>query len=228
MNNETYRNNRRELVDVISFLSQKGWVPATSSNFSAKIDDDHIAISRSGVDKSLFCEDDLILIDSSGVVIHPPHERSSAETLIHTVLYEHFVDTHCVLHTHSINGTLLSRLISKTQESLKEGLLGTYFEGYEVQKAFWGTVTHEGRIILPVFPNDQDMVAFSERLRNFLQAETKFETLYGFLIDGHGLYTWGRNIAEAKRHIEAFEFLMECDLRERQLGSKAISQRAQS
>jgi ribulose-5-phosphate 4-epimerase/fuculose-1-phosphate aldolase len=32
----------------------------------------------------------------------------------------------------------------------------------------------------------------------------------GFLLAGHGLYTWGKNIAEAKRHIEVFEFLFEC------------------
>ena len=124
VNKEIYRKNRRELTEVISFLSQKGWVPATSSNFSAKVDAEHISISRSGVDKSLFTEDDLILVNTSGAVLHPKGERSSAETLIHTTLYKHFETMRCVLHTHSIHGTMLSRVISKQQEFIQEGLLG--------------------------------------------------------------------------------------------------------
>lgn len=218
VDNDTYRIQRKELVQVIRYLSQKGWVPATSSNFSTKIDNSHISISRSGVDKSEFVEDDLIVIDFDGDVLFPKGERSSAETLIHTALYNHFENINCVLHTHSVNGTLLSRAISKKSECLAEGQLGTYFEGYEVQKAFWGTRSHEGRIFLPVFPNSQDMVAFSRDLSLFLQSNT--EPLYGFLIVGHGLYTWGRTVSESKRHIEAFEFLMECDLKERTLGLK--------
>ena len=218
MDNDTYRSHRKELVEVIHYLSQKGWVPATSSNFSTKIDDAHISISRSGVDKSEFTEDDLIIIDFDGEVLFPKGDRSSAETLIHTTIYNHFDNINCVLHTHSVNGTLLSRAIFKQNEYIMESQLGTFFEGYEVQKAFWGTKSHEGKIVLPVFPNSQDMVAFSQELSLFLQSNT--EPLYGFLIVGHGLYTWGRSISESKRHIEAFEFLMECDLMERQLGLK--------
>ena len=29
------------------------------------------------------------------------------------------------------------------------------------------------------------------------------------LVAGHGLYTWGRDLAEAERHVEVFEFLFE-------------------
>lgn len=218
MDNDTYRIHRKELVDVIRYLSQKGWVPATSSNFSTKIDAHHISISRSGVDKSEFMEDDLIVINFDGEVLFPRGERSSAETLIHTAIYNHFENVNCVLHTHSVNGTLLSRVISKQNEYVAEGQLGTYFKGYEVQKAFFGTKSHEGKIFLPVFPNSQDMIVFSQELSLFLQSNT--EPIYGFLIVGHGLYTWGRSISESKRHIEAFEFLMECDLMERRLGLK--------
>jgi methylthioribulose-1-phosphate dehydratase len=41
--------------------------------------------------------------------------------------------------------------------------------------------------------------------------------LYGYLIEGHGLYTWGRDMAEAERHVEAFEFLLACELDLRRL-----------
>jgi methylthioribulose-1-phosphate dehydratase len=39
----------------------------------------------------------------------------------------------------------------------------------------------------------------------------------GYLIRGHGLYTWGPRMADALRHVEAFEFLFECELKTRSL-----------
>ncbi|MET1163044.1 MAG: class II aldolase/adducin family protein, partial [Pseudoxanthomonas sp.] len=41
-----------------------------------------------------------------------------------------------------------------------------------------------------------------------------------YLIDGHGLYAWGRDMAEARRHLEAFEFLFHCELELRKLGCR--------
>jgi methylthioribulose-1-phosphate dehydratase len=41
--------------------------------------------------------------------------------------------------------------------------------------------------------------------------------LSGYLIAGHGLYAWGRDLAEARRHLEAFEFMLACELEPRRL-----------
>jgi methylthioribulose-1-phosphate dehydratase len=38
---------------------------------------------------------------------------------------------------------------------------------------------------------------------------------HGFLIRRHGLYTWGQDLAEAKRHLETLEFLFEAIERKR-------------
>ena len=151
MDNDTYRIHRKELVDVIRYLSQKGWVPATSSNFSTKIDAHHISISRSGVDKSEFMEDDLIVIDFEGEVLFPKGERSSAETLIHTAIYNHFENIDCVLHTHSVNGTLLSRLISNRNEYIEKdqliSLRGTLVPATTINKAI-GSIPILGKILV--------------------------------------------------------------------------------
>jgi methylthioribulose-1-phosphate dehydratase len=42
-------------------------------------------------------------------------------------------------------------------------------------------------------------------------------TVHGYLIGGHGFYTWGESVDAALRHVEAFEFLFECELRMRGL-----------
>ena len=87
------------------------------------------------------------------------------------------------------------------------------FDGYELQKAFHGNTTHEGTMDLPVFPNTQDMPELAARVDAALDAGP----LWGYLIDGHGLYAWGRTMAEARRHLEAFEFLLGCELDLRRL-----------
>ena len=41
--------------------------------------------------------------------------------------------------------------------------------------------------------------------------------MWGYLIEGHGMYAWGRDLGEARRHLEAFEFLLACELEMRKL-----------
>src|SRR4051812_43999871 len=100
------------LTETIRFFNQKGWSPATSTNYSVRsTDPQKYIISRSGVDKSLFTVTDLILIGPEGEILAPfnlPGIKSSAETEIHTAIYRLFPEVNCVLHTHSLLGTVLS------------------------------------------------------------------------------------------------------------------------
>lgn len=189
-----------ELMETILFFSQKGWAPATSTNYSVRSENrDQYIITRSGVDKSKFKLSDLILIDSEREILSPfnrPGVKSSAETEIHTEIYKRFPDTNCVLHTHSVLGTVLSHTMAKENEVV--------FEGLELLKGLEGNMTHEMKAVLPIVPNSQDI---QEILKNM---DGRYESIHGFLIAGHGLYSWGKDIASAKRHIETYEFLFEC------------------
>lgn len=190
-----------ELVAAIGFFNQKGWSPATSTNYSARSQTPgKIIISRSGVDKSNFSLEDLILIDQSGNIdplFQKPGLKSSAETEIHTALYQQYPQINCVLHTHSVLGTVLSHTLKKEMR----------FEGLEILKGLDGNSTHEITEILPIVPNSQEMPVIMKSLETYLKSA---HNMHGFLIAGHGLYTWGKDIATAKRHIETFEFLFEC------------------
>lgn len=190
-----------ELVNTIRFFNQKGWSPATSTNYSVRsqINKDEYIISRSGVDKSQFSISDLILINPEGEILPPfnqPGLKSSAETEIHTTLYRIFPQTNCILHTHSVLGTVLSHTFAN-EKCIK-------FDGLEILKGLDGNKTHELTTTLPIVPNSQDMKVIIKNM------EGRYEGVHGFLIAGHGLYTWGKDIATAKRHIETFEFLFEC------------------
>ncbi len=127
--------------------------------------------------------------------------RSSAETLLHTVVYQQLPDIGAVLHTHSVKATVLSRLLP-AGESL-------VLADYELLKAFPGIDTHEASLAVPVFDNTQDMEQLSADTRRWLMDNPQQP---GYLIRGHGLYTWGRTMADCLRHVEAFEFLFECEL----------------
>lgn len=185
-------------------LSALGWTPATSSNFSMRLDEKHAAITVSGRDKGRLGAEDIMVVDFAGKPVATPH-RPSAETLLHTQLYARLPDTGCVLHTHSRTQTVASRLFA--------GQGHVRLEGYELLKAFAGNQTHELAIDVPVLPNTQDMPALAAQVESLLDAGP----LWGYLIDGHGLYAWGRDMAEARRHLEAFEFLFACELDLRRL-----------
>ena len=200
-----FKRTASALTETVRFLAARGWTPATSSNFSARIPHrgELIAISRSGVDKSLFCEEDVMVVDMAGKSVAPEGARPSAETLLHTLLYESS-NVGAVLHTHSVGGTVCS------MQYAKRGSIE--FRGYEILKGLAGNQSHEATEILPIFPNDQDMAALSRQVGDYWKHH---RNIHGFLIEGHGLYTWGMDLASAKRHVETFEFLFECLLKTR-------------
>ncbi len=190
----------QSIVDAGRFLYDRGWSPATSSNYSARIDNNHVAITVSGRHKGQLAAGDVMVVDLNGKPVQSSC-KSSAETLLHTVLYQVFPDTGAVLHTHSVKATVLSRLVPQGQ--------ALELEGYELQKAFPGVTSHEGRLTVPVFDNTQDIPALAEQTAEWFRAHPEQP---GYLIRGHGLYTWGATMADCLRHVEAFEFLFECEL----------------
>ena len=185
-------------------LAALGWTPATSSNFSMRLDERHAAITVSGRDKGRLVPEDIMVVDLAGQPVATSH-RPSAETLLHTHLYARFPEVGCVLHTHSHVQTVASRLYAPQGR--------VHLEGYELLKAFAGNQTHEMAIDVPVLANTQDMRELADRVETLLDRQP----MWGYLIDGHGLYAWGKDMAEARRHLEAFEFLFACELDLRRL-----------
>ena len=191
-----------EIIEAGRFLYGRGWSPATSSNYSTRLSATQALLTVSGKHKGQLGPDDVLATDLSGNSLEPG-KKPSAETLLHTQLYSWRADIGAVLHTHSVNATVLSRLTPG--DSLE-------FEDYELQKAFSGVSTHESKVRVPIFDNDQDIARLAARIEPWLQAHPE---CVGYLIRGHGLYTWGPRMSDALRQIEAFEFLFECEIKTR-------------
>ena len=186
-------------------LGALGLTPATSSNFSMRLDDGNLAVTVSGKDKGALTAADVMRVDLHGDAIGTT-AQPSAETLLHTQIYARFPGANAVLHTHSRAQTVASRLFAPA------GMIR--FAGYELQKAIAGYTTHESELDLPVFANTQHMPDLVRAVDAWIDSG---KPLYGYLIDGHGIYTWGRDMAETERHVEAFEFLINCELDLRRL-----------
>jgi len=201
------RDRAQSIISNVRELAQLGWTPATSSNFSQRLDERHAAITVSGRDKGRLVEADIMVVDFDGKAVGSDH-RPSAETLLHTQLYRRYPEIGCVLHTHSLVQTVASRLFA--------GAGHVRLEGFELLKAFHGNSTHEMAVDVPVFANTQDMPTLAAQVDALLDRQP----LWGYLIDGHGLYAWGRTMAEARRHLEAFEFLFAAELELRKLGCR--------
>lgn len=195
---DEFKTGALELIEAGRYIHSRGWVPATSGNLSMRLSDGRIAITVSGQHKGALSLEDIMLIDSEGHSLDG--KKPSAETLLHTVLYRRYPGVKAVLHPHSPNATLASRLF-KDELAL---------EGYELLKALRGIDTHESRVVIPIFPNDQNISRLALRVEEYID---RHGALYGYLIAGHGFYTWGGSIKEALRHLEALEFLFDCEIR---------------
>lgn len=176
----------------------RGWVQGTSGNFSAVTSREplRLAITPSGGDKGRLEDGEILEIDAEGRVLSG-RGRPSAEVVLHLALAR-VRGAGAVAHTHSVWSTLLSELYA--------GQGGLSIEGYEMLKGLAGVTTHAHRERLPIVENTQDWPAACSAIEDMLRRDHQ---AHGFLIRRHGLYTWGRDVAEARRHLEILEFLLE-------------------
>ena len=190
-----------QLAALGRFAAERGWVPATSGNFSARLDEGRILITRSGVEKgALQAARDFIPVALDAQQLPA---GVSAETPLHVARYRRDPTVGAVVHVHSLAATLLSRM------DRERGVV--LLEGFEMQKALHGFTSHESVVRLPIFGNAQD----AQALAGQVEARLGETPVPGYLLAGHGLYAWGATIEAARRHVEALEFLIRCALEER-------------
>ena len=187
------------LVETAAAFYARGWVLGTSGNLSTVVARDplNLAITASGVDKGALRASQIILIDERGQVLDDGAGKPSDECPLHIMIAK-VRNAGAVLHTHSVWSTMLSNLY------FAEG--GLAIEGYEMLKGLAGVKTHEQREWLPILENSQDIPALADCVADKLAL---YPEAHGFLLRRHGLYTWGNDLVQAKRHVEILEFLLE-------------------
>lgn len=196
----------KALIEAGESFHSRGWVPASSGNFSIRLSADRLAITASGRHKGTLTEADILTVDLQGKVIAGA-ARPSYETGLHTQLYRRDETIGAVLHTHSVASTVMSRWAGEYID----------LQGYELLKIFEGIDSHEVQVRIPVYENDQNIDALATRV----DAEMQRSGIgHAYLIRGHGIYTWAQDITIARYRVEALEFMLECELFSRETGRR--------
>jgi methylthioribulose-1-phosphate dehydratase len=198
------------LASVAKGFQVRGWALGTSGNLSAVVEREplKLAMSPSGVDKGELTAEQILMIDEHVGVISDHDAKPSDESPLHIRIIKER-GAGAVLHTHSIWNTILSDIHGT------DG--GLSIEGYEMLKGLEGVDTHEHCEWLPILENSQDMLALADRIGDTLGTH---KNAHGFLLHRHGLYSWGGDLAQAKRHVEIIEFLLEALGRTLLIGSR--------
>ena len=198
MTTVTFTDLAQQLAETGRRLDERGWVLGTSGNFSAVRGRDplRLVITPSGVSKGSLTGANMLEVDEH-LAVTSGAARPSAEARLHIELVR-ARGAGAILHTHSVWSTVVS-----DRHACGGGVL---IEGYEMLKGLQGVTTHRHREWIPIIPNDQDM----DRLAHVVGVTlSEYPDCHGFLLQRHGLYTWGKTLPQALRHIEILEFLLE-------------------
>ncbi|MFO7953765.1 methylthioribulose 1-phosphate dehydratase [Thioalkalivibrio sp.] len=193
----------RLLAEAGRELANRGWLPARTGHFSARLDDQHIAITAPGRSKDLLDAHDFMVVDLEGQMVSGSGEPGP-ETFLHIIMYRRDANLGAVLHTHSIHGTVLSRQVAGS----------LLLRDYEALRELPGCEHPARGVQIPVFANHPNMQQLAARVDAAMDRDPG---LAGYLISGHGLYTWGQTVERAMQRTEAFEFMFECESLARQL-----------
>ncbi len=207
-----YDNAVNDIIQAGNRLDSQNLAPATSGNYSHRIDENEIAITVSGAHKGSLKPEQVMLADLNGLPLSDKAgnvKTPSAETLLHCLIYKLYPDMNAVLHTHSIACSVLTMAMADDNAII--------LSGYEMLKAYPDIATHDTFVRLPIFENTQDMLDLSAQIEQYLNEHPKTPA---YIIRGHGIYGWGVDMASALRVIEATEMLLSVELNLKQLGAR--------
>ncbi|AUM66802.1 methylthioribulose 1-phosphate dehydratase [Brevibacillus sp. 7WMA2] len=197
----------KKLDEVKLTFARRDWFPGTSGNLSIKISDVPLqfAVTASGKDKTKLSPEDYLIVDGDCNSVEPTNLKPSAETLVHAVVYQSIPDAGACFHVHTIANNVISEVYAQKQSFT--------IHGQELIKGL-GIWEENALLTVPIVENYADIPTLAAAIKEAIKPDVP-----GVLIRNHGIYAWGRNDFEAKRHIEAFEFLFEYQLRLLQVGN---------
>jgi len=183
-----------ELADIKRVLAKRDWFPATSGNLAIKVNHDPLTflVTASGKDKTKESREDFLEVDQFGQPLYDTHLKPSAETLLHVEIFNK-TDAGCSLHVHTIDNNVISELYADKGEIV--------FQGQEIIKAY-GLWEEDASFTIPIVPNYAHIPTLANEFSKHVSADAG-----AVLIRNHGITAWGRNALEAKKYLEASEFL---------------------
>jgi methylthioribulose-1-phosphate dehydratase len=188
-----------DLSAIKADFAARGFFPGTSGNLSMRVgpyspDEFFFAVTASGKDKSKSTPEDFLFVDRNGKPCETTTLKPSAETVIHNEIYR-LTGCGAIFHIHSIYNSLVSELFWERRAVPVEGV--ELIKGLNIWE-------EEAVIDIPILSNFADVPRIVPEITQRITSR-----IPGILLRKHGIYAWGRDTFEAKRHLESFEFLFE-------------------
>jgi len=93
--------NKKKIIEIGLKMLKDGLVASTWGNVSMLENEGNLLITPSGIPYDELAEEDLVLMDFSGVVLEGKRKPSS-EYLLHSEIYQKRKDVKAIIHTHSL------------------------------------------------------------------------------------------------------------------------------
>ncbi len=179
---------KRDIIEAGRRLYQRGYVAANDGNLSARVSENHIWVTPSGVSKGFMTEDMLIKLDISGQSVELPFEKTerpfkpSSEIKMHLAVYRESSDILGVVHAHPP----VSAAFAAAGVPLDTALL------------------QEAVVLLGVVPVAPFAMPGSDALA---EGVASFVREYnGLLLEHHGSVAWGGGVMQALYRLESIEY----------------------
>jgi L-fuculose-phosphate aldolase len=185
---------RRELVRFSKWLSRLGFMPGTSGNLSARLDEGRLLVTPTGMSKFLLKASDMVIVDLQGRLLTGTRKVTS-ELCMHLAVYEVRNDISAVIHSHPPIATGFACAGRGLDQVLcQEGVMTL---GAVPLAEYATTGTREVAASLGPFIRGHEAI----------------------LMANHGAVTYGSDLLEAFLRMETVEHLAHIELVAHQLGS---------
>ena len=192
---------RSALAKIGKDFHHRGWMAGTAGNLSARSNnsEDCFWITSSGLPKGQLDKHDFILMDYKSNEIRQrfyDHAKPSAETDIHSTIYNLFPHARACFHIHSVDACIASAHITAGQMRLPP---------LEMIKGL-GVWQQDPVVSLNLFDNLFNVAEISQ------QIQTRFRdnppAIPALMIRNHGVTVWGDSLQQTYNRVEVIEFIM--------------------
>ncbi|KPL61333.1 methylthioribulose 1-phosphate dehydratase [Rossellomorea vietnamensis] len=196
---KSYQSEWEELADIKRELADRDWFMGTSGNLAIRVGSSPVSflVTASGKDKRKHTKEDFLLVNAHGEAMEETGLRPSAETLLHSHIFNES-SAGCSLHVHTVANNVISELYGD------EGVIT--FRNQELIKA-WDKWGEHDSLSIPIIHNHAHIPTLADTFHPYIQ-----EDKGAVLIRNHGITVWGRTAFEAKKLLEACEFLFQYQL----------------
>ncbi|MBD2183453.1 methylthioribulose 1-phosphate dehydratase [Aerosakkonema funiforme] len=196
-NNSLKLDPRSDLIAAATQFYKQGWMVGTAGNLSARLPDGSFWITASGKSKGELQISDFIRVGNDGKILERSHSdlKPSAETEIHQVIYQLFLEAEACYHVHSIEANLVSRFVEGDNLPLPP---------LEMLKGL-GIKAENPSCFIPIFANHLDVGKIATEICDrFYIYPPQIPAL---LLRDHGVTVWANSTETARNYIELVEYI---------------------